>query len=107
MTISAKIFTALAAASTLGLAAFATAQPAQAHSHHHHHHRNVGVIVAPVAPRLRRGLWLLLEASARLGQLGLACASRTCLRLETTSNDKKTKRPLRLRGPIFRHAARG
>jgi hypothetical protein len=40
MTISAKTFTARAAAATLGLAAFATAQPAQAHC----------VIIAPVGP---------------------------------------------------------
>ncbi len=51
MTISTKTFTALAAATTLGLAAFATAQPAQAHHHHHHHHhRHAGVVIAPVGP---------------------------------------------------------
>jgi hypothetical protein len=49
MTATAKTFTALGAAATLGLAAFATAQPAQAH-HHYHHHRHVGVFVAPVGP---------------------------------------------------------
>ena len=52
MTITAKTFTALAAATTLGLAVFATAQPAEAHHHrhHHHHHRHVGVVIAPVGP---------------------------------------------------------
>ena len=40
-------------------------------------------------PRLRllRGLRLLLETSARRGQLGLACASRTSLRLKITNSD--------------------
>ena len=47
MTVTAKTFIALAGAVTLGLAAFATAQPAQAH---HHHHRHVGVIIASVGP---------------------------------------------------------
>ena len=52
MTNKTKIFTAFAAAATLGLAAFATVQPAQAHHnhHHHHHHRHVGVVIAPVGP---------------------------------------------------------
>jgi len=44
---TAKTFTAFAAAATLGLAAFATARPAQAHLHHHRH---VGVIIASVGP---------------------------------------------------------
>ena len=35
MTTKTKTFTALAAAATLGFAAFATAQPAQAHHNHH------------------------------------------------------------------------
>src|SRR4029079_1088988 len=53
MTAKTKTFTALAAAATLGFAAFATTQPAEAHHnhhHHHHHHRHVGVVIAPVGP---------------------------------------------------------
>ena len=92
MTITTKTFTALAAATTLGLAAFATAQPAQAHHNHHHHHhqtRRRGYRTGRPRLRLLRGLRLLLEAPARLGQLGLACASRTSLRLENTNNDNR------------------
>ena len=103
MITKAKAFTALAAAATLGLAAFATAQPAQAH--HHHHHRHVGVIIAPAGSAY--------AYSGAYGcywkrQLGLACASRTSLCLETTTKrikneTAKTERPSRLsmQAPLF------
>src|SRR5262249_43013840 len=45
-------------------------------------------------PTLTPDLRLLLEAPARRGQLGLACASRTSLRLEITSNGNQ-----KLNGP--------
>jgi len=105
---SAKTFTALAAAATLGLAAFATAQPTQAHSHHHHHHRHVGVIVAPVGPSTLAPRPMAATGSVSAsGTVGAGMCVAYVSAFRNHKQRQKTKRPLRLRGPIFRHAARG